>query len=67
MSWCIYLLAEHPEVQDKLRKAVQEIDIYAPSLYDDLNQNTYLGYVVNEILRLKRSTIHEFLSERTKN
>ena len=51
------MLAEHPEVQDKLRKAVQDIDLQSPSLYSDLNENTYLGYVVNEILRLKRSVV----------
>lgn len=48
----LLLLAENPQVQDKLRTSLADLpDEFS---FDDINDQTYLNYVVNETLRVKR-------------
>eukprot|EP00834_Sanchytrium_tribonematis_P005028 NODE_280_length_10841_cov_1.006982.p1 type:complete len:467 gc:universal NODE_280_length_10841_cov_1.006982:9915-8515(-) len=46
LSWSFYCLAQHPQVQDKLRKSISEIS------WDQVQNNEYLDKVCNEVLRL---------------
>mmetsp|Transcript_34424 Transcript_34424/g.73303 ORF Transcript_34424/g.73303 Transcript_34424/m.73303 type:complete len:584 (+) Transcript_34424:80-1831(+) len=52
ISWAVYCLSTHPEVQAKARQEVNEVcGIRGPS-YDDLQSLPYLQAVLNEVLRL---------------
>ena len=50
LTYCIYLLSKHPQVQQKL---LQEVDTFKrqPS-YEELDQFPYTSAVLNEALRL---------------
>ncbi|XP_049524225.1 cytochrome P450 3A19-like [Dermacentor silvarum] len=53
LAFISYLLAEHPEVQDKVRAEVQALlDKDGELTYDGLGELTYLGQVLSESLRL---------------
>jgi cytochrome P450 len=51
MSWGLFALAKHPEVQAKLREELLSIMNERPSL-DELNTLTYLDYFVKETMRV---------------
>ncbi|KAG1445612.1 hypothetical protein G6F56_009853 [Rhizopus delemar] len=53
LSWCLWLLAQNQDIQDRLRKEVNSIFIgdETPS-YDDINKLTLLDNVCRETLRL---------------
>ncbi|KAI0930907.1 hypothetical protein AcV7_004962 [Taiwanofungus camphoratus] len=52
MSRALYLLAQHPEVQEKVRKEILEAHAGESLAYDELNQLPYLDAVCRETLRL---------------
>lgn len=56
LSWCIYLLAQHPEIQNELRNEIRS-SLPSPSTHATLERSVvddlpYLGAVTNEVLRL---------------
>ncbi|KAI9243654.1 cytochrome P450 [Sporodiniella umbellata] len=53
LSWCLWLLAKHPEIQDRLRAEVKEVfkGEEIPT-YDEINKLTLLDNVCRETLRL---------------
>ncbi len=51
MTWLLYAITEHPEVQQKLREELLSVTTETPSL-DELNALPYLDMVVRETLRL---------------
>ncbi|CAB4433314.1 unnamed protein product [Rhizophagus irregularis] len=55
ISWALYLLAQHPHEQDKLReelvKAFPDKSNFNPT-YDEINSLEYLNCVIKENLRL---------------
>ncbi|XP_045140312.1 cytochrome P450 3A4-like [Echinops telfairi] len=53
LSFVMYLLATHPDCQQKLQQEIDEaLPSKAPPNYDVVNQMEYLDMVVNETLRL---------------
>lgn len=51
-SWALAHLARHPEAQERLYAEIKDINDYSPQT---LEQAKYLGYVLNETLRLSPS------------
>ncbi|ODN76886.1 hypothetical protein, variant 3 [Cryptococcus amylolentus CBS 6039] len=51
LCWCIYSLAKHPEIQERLRQELLEISEQQPDI-DTLNALPYLDAVIKESLRL---------------
>ncbi|KAJ9125098.1 hypothetical protein QFC22_000051 [Naganishia vaughanmartiniae] len=51
LTWCLWQLAQHQDVQDKLREEVAAVGDDYPGM-DTLNSLTYLDATVHEILRL---------------
>ncbi|KAL1407859.1 hypothetical protein Q8F55_007295 [Vanrija albida] len=51
MSYILYRLARHPEMQARLREEIMSVDVEQPGL-DTLNSLTFLEYFVREVLRL---------------
>jgi cytochrome P450 len=61
----LYLLALHPEVQDKLREELTEIRAVSGELgYDDLVELPFLEAVCRETLRLYASCIAHIWHQR---
>ncbi|KAK3748430.1 hypothetical protein QZH41_017300 [Actinostola sp. cb2023] len=53
MSWTLYELAKHPEIQDKIRKEIKDVLKDDDDLtWNKLEQLEYLGCVIKESLRL---------------
>jgi len=52
MSWCLFLLMQHREVEEKLLREVSTICGEEPVQYDQLREFKYLEAVLNESLRL---------------
>merc|ERR1719198_812394 len=57
MTWTIYELARHPEIQAKLQADIDQMlakrkDVAAPLEYRDVHKSKYLTKVLNETLRL---------------
>lgn len=52
LSWTIYCLINHPEVEDKVRREVIEVCGVRGPVYEDMNRLPYLQAVINEALRL---------------
>jgi len=53
LSWTLYCLAAHPEVEDKAREEVLDVcGDSGPLCYDDMNRLPYLQAVISESLRL---------------
>lgn len=50
-TWCLYALAQAPDVQQKLREELQSIPTENPTM-DELNELPYLEAVVRETLRV---------------
>ncbi|KAK8870122.1 hypothetical protein IAR55_000692 [Kwoniella newhampshirensis] len=51
LTWCVGLLAKHPDVQNKLRKEVSSIESSLPA-WEIIDALPYLDAVVHEVLRL---------------
>lgn len=51
LTWCLWQLAQHQDIQDKLREEVAAVGDDYPGM-DTLNSLTYLDATVHEILRL---------------
>eukprot|EP00834_Sanchytrium_tribonematis_P006805 NODE_539_length_6273_cov_0.700194.p1 type:complete len:487 gc:universal NODE_539_length_6273_cov_0.700194:3901-2441(-) len=49
LSWAVYCLATHPEIQTKLRKSLSHIKDFT---WDEIHKVPYLEHVCNEVLRL---------------
>jgi len=49
--WCLYTLAQHKDVQSKLREELQSLPTETPTM-DELSSLTYLDAVVRETLRV---------------
>ncbi|OCH86067.1 cytochrome P450 [Obba rivulosa] len=64
-SWCLYSLAQNPEMQHKLRKELLNVATDDPTM-DELNTLPYLDAVVRETLRF-HSPVPFTLREATKN
>jgi len=52
LSWSIYCLCLHPEVEAKARQEIMDVCGCAHPNYDDLNKFQYLQAVIHETLRL---------------
>jgi len=52
ITWGLYVLAQRPDVQEKLRKIVADIDFNSAASFDIINENRYIMFLWNEILRL---------------
>mmetsp|Transcript_71399 Transcript_71399/g.167174 ORF Transcript_71399/g.167174 Transcript_71399/m.167174 type:complete len:508 (-) Transcript_71399:78-1601(-) len=52
MSWCLYLLAQHPEVEEKILNELQTVCGEGALDYDHLRELKYLEAVLKESLRL---------------
>ncbi|KAK0570239.1 hypothetical protein OC861_000190 [Tilletia horrida] len=53
MTWTLWLLAQHPEAQEKLRKEVRTVtSMYEQPPFAELMKLKYLGGVVSETLRI---------------
>ena len=53
LSWILYFLAQHPDVQQKLRHEVKESLNGVEGTWETYESMTYLTAVVNEALRLR--------------
>ena len=51
LSWACYLLARHPEVEERICREIQFLDGRAPA-YEDLFRLKYTRMVIEEIMRL---------------
>ncbi|KAJ4250251.1 hypothetical protein NW762_012066 [Fusarium torreyae] len=53
ITWCVYILATRPDIQDKLRTEINHMLARAPHpTYNDINSCTYLENVIKEALRI---------------
>ncbi|CAD6885969.1 unnamed protein product [Tilletia controversa] len=53
VTWTLWMLAKHPEVQEKLRKEVKALtSAYEHPPFADLKELKYLGAVISESLRV---------------
>ncbi len=52
LTWACYLLAEHPEVGERIRAEVDEVLEDRPMAFDDIAKLPYTTNVFNEVLRL---------------
>ncbi|XP_011704882.1 PREDICTED: probable cytochrome P450 6a13, partial [Wasmannia auropunctata] len=52
MTFALYELAQHQDIQDKVHKEIDEIlSKYNDMTYDAINEMTYLHMVINETIR----------------
>jgi cytochrome P450 len=52
LSWALYLLSQHPEVEARLREELRTVLQGRPPTYEDLDRLEYPRMVVDETLRL---------------
>lgn len=52
LAWTLYLLAQHPDVQQRVRDELDAVSPGAPPNFEQLRQLTYLTQVINEAMRL---------------
>ncbi|XP_059172327.1 cytochrome P450 3A24-like [Physella acuta] len=52
LQLCLYLLAKHPDVQDKICDEIERVVQGETPTYEELQQLTYIEQVINETLRL---------------
>jgi len=52
MSWCLFLVMQHPEVESKILEEVASVSNDGPLSYDHLRELKYLEATLNESLRL---------------
>lgn len=55
MSWCLFLLMQHPHVEERILQEVEQVSGGRALSYDQLAQLTYLDAVLREALRLHPS------------
>jgi cytochrome P450 len=48
----MHVLAEHQDIQEKVRKEIDEKLKGKPPTYQDLQKLEYLGWVIKEVLRM---------------
>lgn len=51
LTWAIYAMCKHPEVQEKLRDEINEVPSDSPT-FDEVSGLRYLDAVVRETLRV---------------
>jgi len=52
MTWAFYLLSQHPDIEKRLRAEVKSVLNGRVPTFADLPKLTYMGEVINEVLRL---------------
>ncbi|XP_065646827.1 cytochrome P450 4V2 [Hydra vulgaris] len=52
LGWTLWLLGKNPDVQRKLHKEIDEIELNGGSLYDKVRQSKYLENILKESLRM---------------
>jgi len=52
LSWCIFLIIQHPQVESRILDEINTVCGCNDLKYDDLKDLTYLQAVINETLRL---------------
>ncbi|XP_059172338.1 cytochrome P450 3A24-like [Physella acuta] len=52
LKMCLYLLAKHPDIQEKLYAEICSVVTSNSPTYEELSQLTYMEQVINETLRL---------------
>lgn len=52
LTWTLYLLSQHPEIQAKLHEELDSILLNRDARFDDLNELKYTEMVVKEAMRL---------------
>ncbi|KAH9509395.1 hypothetical protein Btru_045783 [Bulinus truncatus] len=52
LQMCYYMLAKHPDVQEKVYEEIESIVQSESPTYEELSQLTYMEQVINETLRL---------------
>jgi len=53
LAWVVYLLAAHPEIQDKLSAKIQKVTDGKPDpSYEEIQEIEYLKYFIEESMRL---------------
>ncbi|XP_059172311.1 cytochrome P450 3A12-like [Physella acuta] len=51
LQFCLYLLAKHPEIQEKVYQEICSVVASDSPTYEELGQLTYMEQVINETLR----------------
>ena len=51
VTWALYLLSIHPEIQQKLRREVQTLDLDNSPSFEQIESLKYLNNVCREVLR----------------
>ena len=51
VTWALYLLSVHPNIQERLRNEVQDLDLDNPPSFEKLELFKYLNNVCREVLR----------------
>ena len=60
ITWCVYILATRPDIQDKLRTEINHMLERAPHpTYNDINSCTYLENVIKEAEHSKKMLKHD--------
>ncbi|MDX6183527.1 cytochrome P450 [Flavobacterium sp. Fl-77] len=52
MTFTLYLLAKHPEIQHKILQEIHQIEAETDNVFDRLQKMTYINAVLNESMRL---------------
>lgn len=52
LTWALYLLAQHPQVQTKIREELDQVAPNRAPTFEELRQLPYLTNVINETMRL---------------
>nr|WP_315219555.1 cytochrome P450 [uncultured Flavobacterium sp.] len=52
MTFTLYLLAKHPEIQHKILQEIHQIEVETDNVVDRLQKMTYINAVLNESMRL---------------
>jgi cytochrome P450 len=52
LTWALYLLCRHPEIEQKVRAEIAEVLEHRPPALSDLPRLAYTGMVIQETLRL---------------
>jgi cytochrome P450 len=51
VTWALYLLSKHPEIQERLRKEVQTLDLDNSPSFEQVESLRYLNNVCREVVR----------------
>ena len=52
LTWAFYLLSEHPDIEERMRREITSVLQGRPLSFDDLPKFIYLRQVIDEVLRL---------------